>query len=60
MSAGQTGAGRPPAHALGVYHLTLFGFYRDGYGGRLRGLFRNVSQVCAERAWRCVRRTALG
>jgi hypothetical protein len=40
MSAGRTGAGRPPAHALGVYHLTLFGFYRDGYGGRLRGLFR--------------------
>ena len=34
MSAGQTGktlwrpAGRPPAHALGGYHLMLFGFYR--------------------------------
>jgi hypothetical protein len=29
-------AGRPPAHALGVYHLTLFGFYRfsTGFGKR--------------------------
>ena len=33
MSAGRTGAGRPPRARAACTTLSLFGFYRDGYGG---------------------------